>query len=319
MTSIESKYGEVLYKYKNGNVETTIHADGTKINEWPDGEEMRVEYPSSADVKLTNQCNFGPDGANLCPFCHEQSNLNGEHGDLDKLFKIWSTQLPGTEMAIGGGNPLAHPDLRPFLVKLRDHGIIANVTVNIGHMKKFAPMIRDFQSNKLIHGLGISYRDPKHLKLLPEDIDYSNVVFHMILGIHSKDDCLEAIKWCNQRSITPKLLLLGYKTFGHGEAYYNPELAVELLRWKEFYLSELLNTETRIVLSFDNLGISQLDLKSKLDEETWNLLYQGDDSVSTFYMDAIKQEVAGTSTSKVRFNYDGSEDIRDLFAKVRIN
>ena len=305
---------EVLYNYRNGNVDVTIYENGTKVREWPDDEIPQAEYPESCDLKITQYCDMDA----ICVYCHEMSNKQGRHADLDKIDSIWSTQMPGTELAIGGGNPLAHPYLGEFLQKMSSRGIICNVTVNIMHMKKFAPMIKTFQSQNWIHGLGISYRGQKSLSLLPNNIDYKNVVFHMIMGIHDLNDCLDVIKWCKDRKITPKILLLGYKTFGNGITQYTDELKNVLDLWKRIYLKALINSDDNVVISFDNLAISQLDLEKQIDKKTWNDLFQGHDGTHTFYCDAVKQEVARTSTSSDRYNYDGSEDIRDLFKKVRL-
>jgi hypothetical protein len=72
------------------------------------------------------------------------------------------------------------------------------------------------------------------------------------------------------------------------------------------------------VVSFDNLAIEQLDLKSQVTPEAWSELFQGEDGNHTFYCDAVKGEVARTSTSSERYRYYGNDDIRDLFAKVRV-
>lgn len=307
----------LLYKYQNGNVAVEIFADGTKTREWPDDEKPNVEWPESCDLKITQYCDMDA----ICVYCHEMSNKQGKHGDLDIIAKIWETQKPGTELAIGGGNPLAHPGLRQFLCRMKTLGIIPNVTVNMLHMKKFKAMIQTFQDEKLIYGLGISYRGKNSLKLLPDDIDYSNVVFHMIMGIHDLDDCLDVVEWCKERNILPKLLLLGYKTFGNGVGHFDShkhELSDELDNWKRTYLKMLLASGNHIVVSFDNLAISQLDLQSQVPPETWAELFQGPDQTHTFYIDAVKMEVAGTSTAKERFRINGDETIVELFNKVKI-
>jgi hypothetical protein len=304
----------LLHRYKNGNVNVEIYSDGTKIREWPDGEKPVSEYPESCDLKITQYCDMDA----ICVYCHEMSNKQGQHGDLDVIDSIWASQMPGTELAIGGGNPLAHPGLPDFLWKMKTRGIIPNVTANIMHMKKFAPMIRGLQADELIYGLGISYRGPKSLVLLPEDIDYSNVVFHMIMGIHDLNDCRAVIDWCVERNITPKILLLGYKTFGNGIHHYTDELKQTLGIWKNVYLRSLLQSQHRVVVSFDNLAISQLDLKAQVSDDVWSELFQGEDGNHTFYIDAVKQEVARTSTSDVRYTYSMGDDIRDLFSKVKV-
>jgi hypothetical protein len=307
---------KLLHNYRNGNVTVEIFDDGTKTREWNDEETPRVEYPESCDLKITQYCDMD----SVCVYCHEMSNKEGKHGDLDKIAKIWETQLPGTELAIGGGNPLAHPGLEDFLRRMKKLGIIPNITVNMLHMKKFALMIQSFQDDGLIHGLGISYRGKNSLKLLPSymGIDYSNVVFHMIMGIHDLDDCLDVINWCKSREIVPKLLLLGYKTFGNGIHHYTPELKAELKACKDSYLQALINAGNRMVISFDNLGIQQLELQRQVSPDEWSSLYQGDDGEHTFYIDAVKGEVARTSTSSERFPISEDDDIRELFAKVRV-
>lgn len=291
---------KLLHKYQNGNVNVEIYDNGTKIREWPDNEEPNVAYPESCDLKITQFCDLD----SICVYCHEMSNKKGQHGDLNAIDKIWQTQMPGTELAIGGGNPLAHPELETFLRKVTSRGIIPNVTVNMLHMKKFAPMITKFQKEKLMYGLGISYRGKDSLKFLPV-IDYKNVVFHMILGVHDLSDCQAVIKWCQARSVTPKMLLLGYKTFGNGAGYYHKELQDTIDTWKSNDLATLLSNNG-IVVSFDNLAIEQLDLQAQLPKEQWDLLYQGMDGSHTLYCCAVTKTFARTSTSVKRYDlFDG--------------
>lgn len=296
-------YGKLLYQYQNGNVQTTIYEDGTKINEWPDEEEPRFEYPGSCDVKITNYCDMD----SVCVYCHEMSNKQGQHGDLELIKKVWSNQLPGTEMAIGGGNPLAHPDLPNFLTHLTGQGVIPNMTVNMLHMKRFVDMIRGFQNDKLMYGLGISYRGKKSMNLLPENIDYKNVVFHMIMGIHDLEDIKTVVGWCKQRNYTPKILLLGYKTVGHGKEYYGEDVQRNIDAWESNWIRRVMRFRG-IVLSFDNLALSQLKMRNKISQDTWNEFYMGDDGTSTNYVCAVTKTFAKSSTSSIR--YPLTEDCR---------
>lgn len=305
---------KLLHSYKNGNVQVSLYEDGTKVREWPDNEAPYATHPESCDLKITQYCDL----ANICVYCHEMSDTSGTHGDLDLIEKIWEDQFPGTELAIGGGNPLAHPGLTDFLRRMTARGIIPNVTVNMLHMKKYAKTIKMYQEDRLIYGLGISYRGGDSLKMLPEDISYRNVVFHMILGVHSLEDCRNVIEWCTARNITPKILLLGYKTYGRGKDYYSPELQVELDKWNDMWLTILMK-QNGLVLSFDNLAIHQLNLKDKLPTSDWELLYQGEDGNHTFYVDAVKGEVARTSTSDVRYPISATDTVQTIFNKVRVD
>ena len=69
------------------------------------------------------------------------------------------------------------------------------------------------------------------------------------------------------------------------------------------------------VLSFDNLAIKQLDVKSLLTEEEWNKFYMGDDGTHTMYIDLVKNKYAQSSTSEERF--DLLENINEMFLDIR--
>jgi organic radical activating enzyme len=305
---MESK---VLHQYVNGNVTVTVHENGTKVREWEG--EQHVDYPESCDLKVTQYCDLD----SVCVFCHEMSNKQGKHGDLDLILKIWENQLPGTELAIGGGNPLAHPDIDQFLHTMSSRGIIPNLTVNSLHMKRHAKQLQELQKTKSIYGLGISYRGEKYLDSLPEDLDYSNTVFHMILGLDAYKDAKAIIDWSKKRKVEPKILLLGYKQFGNGVKHYSEDLQKRINRWKA-YLA-LLMQQDGLTLSFDNLAIKQLDLEKFMTPEEWQLLYQGPDQTHTFYVDAIEKTVAGTSTSSERFSIGPDDTVQTIFNKVKID
>lgn len=190
----------------------------------------------------------------------------------------------------GGGNPLDHPDLLDFLMWCKSKGFIANMTINQGHLEKFYWDIVHLITDDLIKGVGISItsKDYSYIEKLKKITN--NIVYHLILGIHKPTifDELEVFG-------DPKYLLLGYKTFGRGVKYFNPRVTKTINYWNQ-EITNLLN-ENKGVISFDNLAIEQLELESKLDSETWNKFYMGDDFMFTMYIDAVNQEYAPTSRS----------------------
>ena len=93
---------EQIAKYTNGNTVVTILSDGTKIREY-EGDPV-ILHPESIDVKITDYCDMG------CAYCHESSTTSGSHADLKTLLGIIHDLPAGVELAIGGGNPLSHPD-----------------------------------------------------------------------------------------------------------------------------------------------------------------------------------------------------------------
>lgn len=290
----------ILGMYKNGNYKVKIYNDGTKIRETDDNEFIAA-FPENMDVKITNQCDMG------CIFCHEDSKIDGKHGDILNPVFI-NTLHPYTEMAIGGGNPLAHPDLIPFLEKLKAKNIIANITVNQVHFETCQELIRELVDKELIHGLGVSLVEASRgfVELIKQ---YENAVIHVINGILKSSD-IEVLK-----NNDLKMLILGYKQFRKGVSWYevrHDDITIKQ-NWLNDNLAAIVNQFK--VVSFDNLGIEQLDVKRLISEEDWNEFYMGDDGMYTMYVDLVNQNFARCSIAEKR--YALLDNIEDMFNIVR--
>lgn len=276
-----------IAKYKNGNTTVTIMNDGTKIREYENAPE--ILHPESIDVKITDYCDMG------CAYCHESSTTKGVHADLDKLLKVLSDLPAGVELAIGGGNPLSHPKLVEFLQTLKVKGIIVNLTVNQGHLKTYQDLLIYLIKNELVKGIGISITSNNfnYIKPLLEITD--NIVYHIIAGVNKVVIVERLIELGNC-----KILVLGYKTFGFGINYHSKEVDTEITRWKK-QLPKLIG---KCVLSFDNLGIEQLNVRRLFTVEGWEKFYMGDDFCFTMYIDAVKEEYAPTSRNSSRKSFN---------------
>lgn len=288
---------EVLGSYKNGNYNVKIFKDGTKIR-FNKLDNLIPEKPESIDLKICNRCDIG------CPMCHENSVKDGAIGDILNM-KFLETLLPYTEIAIGGGNPLEHPDLIPFLKKCKDLKLIPSMTVNQIHFMKEQQLIKFLVEEQLIYGLGISLVSAND-KFLNAVSQYPNAVIHLINGVHQ----ISEIEKLFNRDL--KILILGYKEFRRGKDYYSPE--VEQLKRDTFNF--LPNMVGRFkVISFDNLALQQLDCKRLLTSEEWQKFYMGNDGHFTMYIDAVNKEFARSSTSTLRYKL--TDDIKEMFDTVR--
>lgn len=273
---------ELLQEYKNGNYTVKIYSDGTK-ELVTDDDEFIADFPDSMDIKITNRCDL------MCPMCHEASSPDGAHAVLDAEFL--DALHAGTELAIGGGNPLSHPGLRPFLEKLKSRGVIANITVNEKHLRVYREFIERLLSEKLIYGLGISVSEFKD-----ETFEFAkthpNAVLHVIAGITDPDELLK------RASPDLKLLILGYKRHGRGKDYFSVETLNNIVKF-----GRCLNKIMREygVVSFDNLALGQLKLKYRVPKCVWNERYMGDDGQNTMYVDLVKNEFAVSSVSDKRY------------------
>lgn len=297
----------ILGRYKNGNITTTILDDGTKIRRTED-DEFRPLYAENCDVKITDRCDGG------CPMCYEGCTANGKHGQLFDYPNLIESLHPYTELALNG-NDLSHPLLVPFLSKLKEKKVIANLTVNQIHFERYYNFIKELLDKKLIWGLGVSLREPTDafinlVKTIP------NAVIHTINGILTEND-LDRLA-----NHDLKILILGYKTTGRGLEYRSNNLR-ELGKnttYLGFMLPAIVKEGWFKNLSFDNLAIKQLDVKRLMSEEEWETFYMGDDGSFTFYIDMVDGTFGKNSlTPKDKRIPIGDKTIDEMFEIVRNN
>lgn len=292
---------ELLGAYKNGNFTTKIFCDGTKIRETEDND-FKASYAENMDVKITNYCDMG------CPYCHEGSTTDGKFGDILNE-KFINTLHPYQEVALGGGDATSHPDLIPFLHKLKQRKVIANMTVNQIHFERKQELIKQLIEEKLIYGLGVSLVNPteEFVELIKQ---YPNAVIHVINGILKPSD-IKALAGQNL-----KMLILGYKELRRGSEYldYNKSNIGNMRHW--LYDNLQTTVEKFKVVSFDNLAIEQLDVKRLMSQEEWDEFYMGDDGSSTFYIDMTERKFARSSTASFDKRYDLLDSVDDMFKVI---
>ena len=208
----------------------------------------------------------------------------------------------------GGGSATTHPDLKPFLEKLKTKGIIANMTVSQGEFIDNLELINDLIENDLIHGLGISYKEPNDQlwKLIAENKD---CVVHLIAGVHTK----EVFDYLSKFGL--KVLILGYKEIGRGLFYYDAlkEQVDKNIQWLKDNLENYIDKFE--VISFDNLALKQLSPERLVTPEKWNELYQGDDGTISCYIDAVDKTIHISSLDQRGF--DASDDIKSDFDRIK--
>lgn len=296
-------------RYKNGNYTVTLDTvTGTKIRE-NDLDFFEPDTVESMDIKITNCCDMG------CPMCHENSTPDGKHADilgpsfLDKLH-------PYTELAIGGGNPLEHPDLYEFLVKCKERKFIPSMTINQKHFEANYDLVKKLVDEELIYGLGISLVAPttefiKLVKTIP------NAVIHIINGLVSLP------KLIKMKDHDLKILILGYKIFRRGATLYETQApnitACQLMLYQ--YLPRIIEENWFKVVSFDNLAIEQLEPQRLMSEEEWSEFYMGDDGIgdgftsASMYVDMVERKYAKNSCDPVR--YDLLPTIEEMYNSLK--
>lgn len=328
---------KVLGRYINGNHSVVIFEDGTKVKStghweqnikngakvWVDDDQdhFTYDFPENFDIKITDYCDpvaGRPDGG-ICAYCHENSSPTGNHGNLRAMEPVFRSLHPGTEIAIGGGNALAHPDLLWVLDLCKKQGAVSNITINQRHLQKYHDLITLLIQEGLVHGIGVSLTDSSNmedLKIIKEM--GNNVVIHVIAGIFSEKD-LAFVKGS-------KILVLGYKDLrrGHSLLEKQSDGIRKNIQWLIDYLPKL-RKQCRCI-SFDCLGLEQIDPKTVLNisDKEFNTLFQGSDTdvldkegnitCCTMYIDVPNMKVARMSTAALdkRYDFTGKENIAEL-------
>ena len=283
----------LLHTYQNGGYQVSMYADGTKVRERV-GEQPPL-MQEQCDLKITDWCDAG------CAWCHEGSTVKGAHADLDKTLELFSCMPAGTEVAIGGGDPLSHPDFVRFVRALRKQGLVPSVTVNGKHFERHLPVLKELTAEGSLFGVGFSYHDR-----LP-DWEYPHLVVHLIAGVHSPQVLDPATR-------PYKVLLLGYKQFGRGKKMFEVRPAKVQDTIASWY-RELFWVAHEHHVSFDNLAIDQLK-PSRLFVHTENYEQQwmGPEGEFSMYIDAVTQTYALSSYSPERFSWS---TMPEMFSRIR--
>lgn len=262
--------------YKNGNYNVTILNDGTKIRV-TDENDFIPSRPETLDINISNYCE------NNCEYCYLNATIKGKHGNLNHDFL--NTIPEFTEVAI---NYARHPGLFEFLKRMKEQNIIVNITINEIDLVKDWKDILYYQQNKLVYGIGVSLciKD-ENTKWIVQNFD--NVVAHTIFGITT----LEDYYWISESF--DKVLVLGYKRKGRGR---------NIIPGNVFGIEEIYDLFK--IVSFDNLGIEQTNIKEKVSEQEWEQSFMGEEGTASFFIDTVEEKFYKSSLDE-----DG-EDINNL-------
>lgn len=290
---------KLLAHYKNGNYDVILLEDGTKIR-YNKLDNLTPSFAESIDCTITTKCDGG------CEYCYLECNNNGVHADLNRPF--FNTLHKGQELALNG-NDLTHPELVGFLTRMKEKGVICNLTVNQKHFLRYPNHLKALVDADLIYGIGISLTDSSDPRLYKELERFPNAVIHTIDGLLTKED----IDNMSDKDI--KMLILGYKIIGRGVDYWRDHVLD--IRCNIKYLGDNIDEIAKhfAVVSFDNLSLQHLDMKSHLTEKEWDALYMGDEGQYTFFIDAVNKKFAVSSLTEEK--YDLMDSVDDMFRKVR--
>lgn len=292
-----------LATYKNGNTITTIYDDGTKTHFTKD-DEFDFTFSECNDISISRCCDNG------CEFCYYGCTPTGKHGKLSG-WRFFETMRPYTEVAINVQKPLPL-DLDRFILEMYSRRIIVNITINQNHFMddNFWKQIDGWINLGYIKGIGISLTNPMQKGFIEKVKKYPNAVIHVVAGVLNPEDLTPLM---NQGL---KLLILGYKTTGRGSDYLcnNHTLVGDNIEWLSSAIDEVVDGFE--VVSFDNLALEQLDVKSKVSKEEWDMMYAGEDGTNTFAIDLVDGTFARNSVSQIKYPI-GDKTIDEMFKIIK--
>lgn len=181
-----------------------------------DDNPLFAPVPELADISISNRCTKG------CSFCYKDSTPNGKLMTIQEYCQVLDSLCSpenGTifQIAVGGGEPLEHPDFLDIVNETAKRGIVLNFTTN-GLL--LTPDIFTTIRGK-VGALAISAASMEELKRVIPLLDYSKgikVNLHYILSNESIQEAIDIVKgeYNDQLDGINAVVFLTYKPAGRG-------------------------------------------------------------------------------------------------------
>jgi hypothetical protein len=279
--------------------------------------EIKKQLPDSLDIKITDICHHN------CPMCSENCTPNGSYAKIDEILSALAILQP-LEVAIGGGNPLLHPNLHLLYEGCDKLGIVPNITIHCSDIEGFLSEESFFRKRENKPGaIGISVHCIEDIKEVEkffrkEENKYlarhKSRNYHLILGDISKEEfslITKHLRFDSSWSNYTNLVLLGKKEIGRGKNF----------PWKEIpskeYFEELISnfSPSGLHLIFDTLAIEQIGL----DVIKNSPFYLGEEGEASFFIDFANNEYAISSSSEKRLKITNYESMLDILSNNIVN
>lgn len=176
--------------------------------------------PELADISISNHCSKG------CSFCYKNSRINYSFMSVEDYCFVLDTLCHPQygsvfQVAIGGGEPLEHPQLYEILDSTIERGIVPNITTN-------GLFLNESAVNKLssrVGALAISVTDilsidPSVMSILHGHNVKTNI--HFVLSSRNLSQALQIVngEFNHLISAVNSIVFLTYKPAGGGKVDY---------------------------------------------------------------------------------------------------
>ncbi len=217
----------------------------------PEEDPDAAPWPEMADISITNRCDEG------CAYCYRDSLPEGRELRLEEYAMLlrqlrspaWGSVF---QVALGGGEPLRHPDFVRILEMTRDAGIVPNYTTNGRH---FTPDIVRATAEycgavAVSHDPTRSCPEPGELHRLGRELAEAGIKtnIHWVLSRWSLPQALELLSGRRDELLESfnAILFLAYKPAGRAAPDGTLQAGPELDRFVELITAGQPRTRLRL-------------------------------------------------------------------------
>jgi len=239
--------------------------------------------PELIDIKITDKCDHN------CPYCYQSSNKNGHHCSKEAMKYIIDAcvTMKVFEVALGGGDPIIHPDIIDIIKEFKTNKIIANLST-----KSTTWLSNDSFRNAIFDNCGTIAFSVSTLKETQNIItelkkyrltDYQwgsrrRASFHYVMGGSDISELNNILKLCYDEEMS--IVLLGYKNNGRGKLFAPYDYST----WIKI-VNKLRDSAQCPTIAIDTKLAE--DYKSQLKLLTSCLLVHPEDGKFSMYIDAV--------------------------------
>jgi len=178
---------------------------------------LYAPWPELADISISNHCTKG------CDFCYRSSKENYcfmSLNDYEYLIKQLKHPYWGNvfQVALGGGEPLEHPDFMKIIDITLAYGIVPNFTTNGEYLSK--EMIKKFRNK--VGAIAISTIDISSIdKEVIQNLRINKIRFniHYLLNYHNLSQAIDILtgKYNQFLKDFNSIIFLTYKPMGRAD------------------------------------------------------------------------------------------------------
>lgn len=184
--------------------------------------------PTLVDFQITTACLLD------CPHCYAKATPEGTHVSLDdaKLIIDQCYENGVSQLALGGGEPLQHPNISEILQYTNEKGIVPNLSTNGMYLDSSTlKVLKECCGAVALSLEGVGSRFDtwrktgfKRLKKAIKQLKKADIptVLQVTLSEANFDELNEIVTFCLKNPHLYGVIFLAYKPVGRGEVYSRP-------------------------------------------------------------------------------------------------